>query len=309
MSSIILFQQGDKCFDPKSGLFYDPWKSHIFDTLDQIRLWNRDISIYFIADKIETDTLCELKKRNVIYIDGNLKLDRDISFLLNYCPNETNPLWKTSLGRFFYIEQVIKDYDLNGVFTFDNDVLVYCNLDEIENKMCKHYENNAITRVDQNALICGMMWLKNKHSIKLLNDALIEMVKIPQNLHLNECALLGECWKKYGNFLIDMLPIWFEGQYSDKCDDIGGFFDPATIGQFFGGCQNGSPKGHIMMHHELGPRLHKMIQTESHVILKNKDDMNRSYFSFKELKNSEKEYKLYSIHVHTKKMKEFMSNV
>jgi hypothetical protein len=308
MSSIVLFQQGNKSMHP-NGVFYDPWESHIFDTIDQIRLWNPSILIYFIADKIEQSTANQLKKKNVIYVDiESLTLDRDISFLSNYFLGDKNPLWKTSLVRFFYIEQLIKKYDLNGVFTFDNDVLVYTDLNEIHTKIENKYANIAITKLDQHALICGMTWIKNANSIKLLNDSLIDVMQSPENLKMNECALLNESWKRCGDYLLGMLPIWFEGSYSDKCNEIGGFFDPATIGQFLGGTHNGHPKYYIVMHHELGPRIQRMINSHSHVIVKNKDQFNRYYYAFAESKNLEKQYKLYSMHVHSKKMKEFMSN-
>lgn len=309
MSAIVLFHQANKSMDPKTGMFYDPWTSYIFDTLDQIRIWNPTIPIHFVVNADEVPPLTEFSRRGVNFIPAaSLRIERDIEVISDYFKSDPNPLWRSSFMRFFYIEQVIRDYGIHGAFTFDNDVLVYSDLSDINRVFSATYSNNAITRVDQNGLICGMMWFRDSNSIGMLNDSLIEAVQFPQNRKLTECNLLNVVWKLFGDYLLGNIPIWFDGTYSDGCSQLKGFFDPCTIGQYLGGCHNGSPKYSIMMHHEIGPRLMQVLKSGTHTIQRMQDSNEKGYYAFVSNLTSET-IKLHSLHIHSKKMKEFMSHV
>lgn len=309
MSAVVLFHQSNKSMDPKTGLYYDPWSSHMLDMLDQIRTWNAEIPIHFVVDAEDVPPPIEFNQRNVNFIPvSSLRVERDIGILSDYFGGDPNPLWRSSFMRFFYIEQVIRDYSIQGAFTFDNDVLVYEDLLNINKFFSLSYKENAITRIDQNGMICGMVWFRNENSIRRLNDSLIEAVKLPQNRKLPECNLLNVVWRSFGDSLLGDIPIWFDGTYSEGCSELGGFFDPLTIGQYLGGCHNGSPKHHIMMHHEIGPRLMRVLKSGTHTLNRIHDENGRGYYAFVSTKTSQA-IKLHSLHIHSKKMKEFMSRV
>ena len=306
MSSVILFQQGDRCLDPKTNTYFDPWESHIYDCVKQIRIWNSDLQLYMIVDSDFNPPNYFINEYNVTIVKTeSLKLDRDIESTSDYFLNDKNPLWRSSFVRFFYIEQLIKNENLTNIFTFDNDVLVYTNLSDLSNKMKKNFTNASITRISDDGVVCGMLWLKNVESIKILNDSLLELYSIPGNNKLSETILLDQVCRIYGNEVLDTLPIWYEGKLSSKLEEFDGFFDPGTIGQYLGGCHNGSPRGHIMTHHSLGPELLKFRGNKSNQILMKIDDHNRYFIAFKDAM-TQKEFKLNSLHVHSKNLKEFM---
>ena len=142
MSCVVLCHLGAKCFDPKSQTYYDPWKSHIWDVVAQIRKWDAIIPIYFIVDE-HIENILNYKNFNLLNIhpvqtkDLNLEIDLQD---LNYFQSHQDPLWKNSLHRFFYIHALLKSKCLENCITFDNDVLVYTNLTELINKLKQLYE-------------------------------------------------------------------------------------------------------------------------------------------------------------------------
>jgi len=306
MSSIVLYHSGKQSLDPKANQFYDPWRNHIWDAIEQLRLWNPSIPCYFIVDEHTTEIpdCFKFEKYSVQPIHtSSLSLCKDAAEMDWYFADEANPLWKRAFMRFFYIESLIKDKGLESVFTFDNDVLVYCNLDSLGERCETLYPSAAITRVDRKEMVCGMMWIRDGNSIQSINKEMIDIVKIKENNRLTEMILLHKAWERKGNALLAELPIWFMGDYSTHNTELEGIFDPSTISQYLAGCHNGSPPGTIMMHHELGPR----IATRLYKILYEKDFAGRKFFLVLNTKTQTK-HKINSLHMHRKRMKEFMSN-
>lgn len=306
MSAIILFQQGDKCLNPQTNTYYEPWESHIYDCLSQCRKWNKKVPLYVILDSEYKPNAEFIEDLNVTIVDtSSLVLSRNLDSLSDYYKNDRNPLWRSSLIRFFYIEQLMKDEKLDNVFTFDNDVLVYSDLEDLCDIFVKNYQNCAITRISDDGIVCGMTWFKNIESISRLNDKLIEFNRLDEFSKLSETTLLHNIHIRSENDLIELLPIWYSGSNSNGIDDFKGFFDPGTFGQFLGGCHSGSPPGHIMLHHLLGKEIKNFVETREFEMVKNIDKFGRYYFSMKSNFDS-REYKIHSIHVHSKKLKQFM---
>lgn len=305
MSAVVLFHSGKVSIDPKTYLGYDPWESHILDSLKQLRIWNSKIPIYFIVDESVDVYKKNFHELNVDIIKTNdIKLDRNLNFLDDYFPNEKNNLWKTSFMRFFYIEQLVKDKNLTDVFTYDNDVLIYFNMEDLAKTFQKLCGEIGLTRIDQNGFICGLMWIKNQISITKLNDVMENLVK-NGNKNIPECNLLQKAWLVGGrDSLISSIPIWYYGSYSQNWKEYEGIFDPLTIGQIMNGCHNGSLPGTIMIHHEIGTRLKYFVESGGQIKKLHDEDGRKFYGLFDREKYI---CKINSIHMHSKKMKEFMS--
>jgi hypothetical protein len=306
MSSIVLYHSGKGSVDPKTNQFYDPWRNHIWDTIEQIRLWNPLIPCYFIVDedKNEIPDSFKFEKYTIEYIHSDsLPLTKEVKEMNWYFADSSNPLWERAFIRFFYIESLIKDKRLESVFTFDNDVLVYCDLNLIGEKCKSLYQSAAITRADKREMVCGMMWIKDVNAIQSINKEMIDIVKIKENNRLTEMILLHKVWENKGNSVLADFPIWFMGDYSDNNTELGGIFDPCTISQYMDGTHNGSPPGTIITHHELAPR----IATRLYKIVYENDFVGRKFFSVLNTKTQTK-HKINSLHMHSKRMKEFMSN-
>lgn len=309
MSCILLYQSGTHCFDPKSRQMYDPWTNHIWKSIEQIRIWNPNIPIYFLCDvSIEGIPCNENFARysvNHVHTD-TLEPEEVHQKLSGYFsdPNHqttSNPLWRTSLMRFFFIEKLMCKMRLANVITFDNDVMVYTDLNHVSEVCANRYPHIAITKMNENELVCGMMWIPDLNSMSVLNKMLLSLAENPQNATTSEMVLLNSVRQETTD-LISILPIWFMGSDSENNDAFGGIFDPGTLGQYMVGCHNGSPPGTIMMHHSLGIRLN----TRNYSIVARSDE-GRKYFCVKDKRN-ETCVKINSIHVHNKKMEGLMSN-
>ena len=304
-SSVILFQSGNTSIDPKTDQEYDPWKSHIIDGLRQLRLWNPNIPIYFIVDgdvEPHIPVLDELRI-DVVHAE-DMDISRDMTYYAEYFSGERNHMWKTSFLRFFYIEKLMRLKNLSSVFTFDNDILIYSDLEKMSpcfDEFCGH---TAITRVDQTAFVCGMMWIRDADSLSELNDIMLSFIKDPSNRRINECSLLHKAWLIGGDSLISSIPIWWCGSYSDNWEQYGGIFDPATIGQMIGGCHNGSMPGTIMIHHEIGPRMKKFIGSGGSIV-RTMDNDHKSFYSFVDQQGNPI-CKINSIHMHNKNLKDYI---
>jgi hypothetical protein len=271
MSCVILCQIGSKCFDPSSQNYYDPWTSHIWDVVNQIRKWDNDIPVYFIVDE-SIENIPNYENFNLLKITPietkDLDLEVDLQDL-NYFQSHHDPLWKTSFYRFFYINSLIKIKKLENCITFDNDVLIYNNLTELSNKLNTLYKNSCITPVMSNELVCGFFWIKNSNVLSQINKGLIHYAKNPFDHHPTEMKILYMIQQSVPD-LIENLPIWPDGNNSKHVDLIQGIFDPCTISQFLAGCNNGQPPGTILMHHLLGSELQKQTYTIQEITIDNK---------------------------------------
>lgn len=294
MTCVILCQLGSRAFDPRSQTYYDPWTSHIWDTATQIRKWDPKIPIYFIVDE-EIEQIPNNDKFYSLNINPfhvkNLNVEIDLKEL-DYFQTHHDPLWKSSLHRFFYINSLVKNKKLSNCITFDNDVVVYTNLSELSDKLEKLYNSSCITPVMANELVCGFFWIKNIDVLNKINEGLLHYAKHPFDYHPTEMKMLYKIQQSCDG-LIENLPIWPDGDYSNKFDCLNSIFDPCTISQFLAGCNNGQPPGTILMHHLLGKELEKRNYSIKEILSEDKK-------SFYLVDNAGLMIKINNLHMHKK---------
>ena len=299
MTSLILYQSGKTCHDPCHNREFDPWSNHIWDMLSQVREWSKTINIYFIVDvpveEIADSRKFEELKVNPIYVE-TIKSVRDLSFLTSYA-GQTN-LTKTSLARFFYIEALMQTLGVEKAFTFDNDVMIYEDLSSLAEKMSGLFTDIAITPHSPDEMVCGMVWIPSLEKLSKMNDLLVE--EITAQSPKTEMRLL----KIISNRLpMSELPIWIDGNFSLMANELGGIFDPSSIGQFLGGTHNGHPR--MTVH---PPQfLAYPLASKNYSFLVMVDELGRRYYHV--INNFGEIYgmKINSLHIHCKRMKEFMS--
>lgn len=302
-SSIVIYQVGSKAYNPKTNSHYDPWENHIWTCLEQARLWSPKTEIIVILDddqvygkenferlNIKREKISDLKPRYDVDSIDHWKGDRD-------------PLWRACLMRPFYIEEVMRKYNLKNTFSFDNDVLIYCDLDEIASKVKRLYNRTAMTAEHENALIFGMIYIKDHQSLGEINDRFWKMT-----LDKNDpgAAYDMQLWKRVQNELgdayVNTLPIWVDGSLGQFHSFIGGIFDPISIGQYFGGCNNGNPAGTLFQHHYIA----RMFKTGKWRFMEVTDKLARRYFTVVDVE-TDIATKILSLHVHGKQLKTFKS--
>lgn len=308
-SSIVIYQVGSKSYNPKTKNHYDPWENHIWTSLEQARKWSPNSKIVVILDdenvynkqnfeklNIKWEKISDLKPRYnedlISQSDGGKKWEGD-----------TDPLWKACLMRPFYIEEVMKKHNLTNTFSFDNDVMIYCNLDEIAEKLSRVYARTAMTAEHENALIFGMVYIRDYKALVDINDKfwnLINEKDNPQN-HL-DMLLWRRTQLELGDAYVDTLPIWVDGSFSKFWSYIGGIFDPISIGQFLGGSNLGHTPGTIFTHHYIG----RMLQTQKWGFSEMLTEDGKRYFVVVD-KTTGNKVKILSLHIHGKELKKFTS--
>ena len=277
---------------------------YLTNTVLQIKKYNPYIDIYFISNNINSELgkICkfiDLKDLKSEYIEYFEKSD--------FYTNDPNPLWRTSIERFFYIHELIRKFNLTNIFHFDNDVLIYDSFECVLNKIT--YEKNLITAANENNLVCGMFYTKNLYSFSEIVNSLNSKIKMGQSelesvyknrsviyknkvvegFHLNEMTLLKiiqeetNCIKNFPITPIDENFAKFE-----MC------FDPSSWGQNLGGTHQNHPSGYYSLHHFIGRFIDQNILK---VVFENKKPF---------IVYNNEHFKLFNLHVHSKKLENWV---
>jgi len=279
-------------------------KNHRYfqDCIDQILKYN-NIQIYFIGNEnIFT------KGANFINIyefenESLIKEFKNISFY----ENDGNPLWRTSMARFFYIESLIKKMNLTDVFHFDNDVMIYDDFNKIlTNK--KSLDENIITPTNEFNLTCGMMYIKDSDAILKLNQKLFEKLKLGVNsiynnypnrgsnidpFMVNEMTIL-KIIQEENESLLSLFPILPTDMNFNQYNIC---FDPASWGQYIGGTNCGHGPGWAGEHHYIGREI---LKNKYKVLFENKKP------EILDL-DIDIRYPLFNLHIHSKNLNMFLS--
>jgi len=295
MNNIILVHIGD--------LFYD----YINDCIEQILIFNENCELYLIISSIHNDKIIN-KNIKLINIENIKKTEKHLFFQNNSQLNTTfrGGFWKFATERFFYIEDLMIQYELKNVFHVESDVLIYFDFNDYLSIFDEKYKIAAVFDNDDRC-IPSIMYFKNINYISDLNDF------INKNKYLNDMEVIS-LYKKNSN-IIDSLPIipssykeikTFNGKTSNNPDKFynnyelfNSIFDGACIGQFIGGIDpihaDGGSSGFINKDSLLIPSNFEYIWE----IQNNKKILFAMY-------NGEK-IKINNLHVHCKNLKKFKS--
>jgi hypothetical protein len=138
-------------------------------------------------------------------------------------PNSTkefrDSFWISTTARFFYIESLIKLYQLTNVFHIENDIMIYENLNDIQVNTNKLY----MVKDSINRVIPSILFIPSLVHINNLNTYIIDTLSNSNNL-LNDMDLLGT----YSNNDVVYFPFHFD-------DNTSFIMDGAAIGQYLGG--------------------------------------------------------------------------
>jgi hypothetical protein len=277
MVDVVLFQQG-------------PIPDYIKDCIKQIKFWSPSAIIHLISDH-------PFSFQDVIDFDLiSLESFPSVQAVINtqYFQHEKNPLWRTSALRFAYIQAYMELFGLKDVIHFDNDVMIYCDLEDVAGRCRVLSMRNAITPCNRDLMICGFCYFSNLTKINEQLSIFMEMSHVRleglAGSMPNEMRLLGLI-RDMG--YINDLPILPSSLDAGEF----GLFDSAAYGQYLGGTCNGHSPGWAEDHHYIGKEI---LRGNIEVFFDGKpfvrDLINNEVFSINNL------------HVHSKNLKAF-SNV
>lgn len=275
---------------------------------NQIRLFNPNINIYFLTDlNLISDTI--FKKYDIISLDKNEFYSDKIKKFESCFNYSSNDFWTLAATRLIYIENFLDKYNLENVYHFENDVLLYYKLEEHHNKFINLYKNIAITTGGPDKSMTGFMFIKNFKSMSMLTDFFVDTLqtygiygtirKYSMDM-VNEMSLMKFYGVEKGEDFICNLPILPFGDYSEHFSDFNSIFDPASWGQFVGGTRVEGP-GAKPLDHYIGVLLTK--NTSWNVIWQIENDLKIPYFN----KDGEL-FRINNLHIHSKNLKKYISN-
>lgn len=286
---------------------------YMFDSIKQSRLFNPKATIFVVCYKENINIINkELFKFNVNCIDSNsLPISNNHLEFLN--KTKLSGFWQFTTERFFYVEQVIKKFNLQNVFHLENDNLLYVNLKNYLSIFINNYNGIAATFDNDKRCIAGFLYIKNIDSISQFNKY---CASISQNGYndMQTLSLFRNNFPDYINYL-PIIPANYkdfyqlisinndktisESVYSNNFDSFNSIFDAAAIGQFLGGIDP------IHKDSKSGFINESCIFNPSYFEYKWKLDKQNRKIPF--IKFNNKYYRINSLHIHCKNLKKFIS--
>lgn len=153
--------------------------------------------------------------------------------------------WRFASERFFYLDEVVCQLNLRNVFHFENDVLIYNDLENIHSVLLKNGIEAASTFDNDSRCIPGYVYFADRTVLRELVGFLCN-----NRTGRNDMLLLSEFSRNLGS--LDYLPVIpdfykeelksMSGQvssqrskYSERFKIFESIFDAAAMGQYLGG--------------------------------------------------------------------------
>lgn len=276
--------------------------NHFFDCVKQTRkFFNGKISLITNSKNLD-----ELSEHNIEIININFENTRfEIAKKINFYGHPSNDFWLYSLSRFFFIEDYVVSNKINDFVIYENDILIYSDLNNMIEKLSIIYKNIAITIGDDFRATTGFSFFKSYQDLIRMNDDIIDIIETPNKMKDIE-KNYSDCCPSEMVFIrkiskdkdyIKPLPLFPEDDYYN---DLKFVFDPAAYGQFLGGTSRdyGSLDDFIDKTTYIGKRLFNKefkvtySKEEGPTIINNN--------------NNNETTKIYNLHIHSKKLYNFI---
>lgn len=256
---------------------------HVKYCIKQIQSTNPESDIYFITN-------LNVKQEGINIINTADIIVPDIKSY--YLHDPMGPLFRNAMLRIFYIKSFMDKTNMQNVIHFDNDVLIYKNVESIKERLINY--KFLMTAHNEKDYVFGFSYIKNKDSLDFVNKELYELVIKGENQLQSmigsmphEMRLLNYVNNiNNGNF-IDMLPVVPTGTGSDNFNVFNECFDPSSYGQYLGGLAPERDK-------YIGS---KIIENKIRVVLDNR----KPYVIIDNMRHS-----IFNLHVHNKQLHNFL---
>lgn len=218
---------------------------YLEDNFKQLRLFNPTITVYFLTDKHHADNPL-FAKYNIIYINKDEyysdKIGRYILHFKYYNRDLDQQFWVITATRLIYIENFMIANKIKDVYHFENDIMLYYNIESIHDKFKRLYPNMAITVGGPDKCMTGLMFIHNVSALIKMTAWFIKVLRIYGKKQLqrmykmdmvNEMTLIRAYSREYPNEMA-FLPILPFGEFSNNYAEFNSIFDPASWGQWVG---------------------------------------------------------------------------
>lgn len=228
--------------------------SYFITTIAQARLFNKECPIYVLA------SLEAIEAADPQY------LDNDVTFVafemlppsLAHQRFHNNPnhdwggrgFWVFTSERFFYLEEFVTLYNLSEVFHFENDIMVYTDLNELMPTLSKYFLGMlGATFENDDRCVPGVLYISDPKPLSALIDFFPSCIDIRHTDMENLARFKDRYRGRYIDSLPTLLPAYAEDHelemweknghdpelYINHIDAFNSIFDAAAFGIYLGG--------------------------------------------------------------------------
>ncbi len=228
---------------------------YLFDAVGQARLFNGHADIIVIAEQKAIDQVSEIKckEHNLMFVPCESLMLSDVhnKFRRETALSKTSRegFWCKATERFFYLDALMRQYELSDLFHLEYDIMLYVDLEDLL-PIFKKYPGIAATFDADQRCIPGFMYIAQADAIKKLVDFIAKKA----SKGLNDMHVIALFKQQNNREVIDNLPIIMP-EYIEcygLCNELGhstkspkdytqyinlfnSIFDGAAIGQYLGG--------------------------------------------------------------------------
>jgi hypothetical protein len=286
--------------------------TYIGDALDQARLFNKDASILLIANRTALEKIegRGLEEKLILVEIEKLSPTKDHLVFKQTSTLSDKPqdgYLRYATERFFYIHELMLQYELTNVFQLETDNMLYADLEELLPIFVENYKGMGAVFDCPSRCIPSFVYFADASAAQSLTHFLTVLAKTGKN----DMQLLASYKNRYGAETVDALPIISQEyltdhphsdhslSYSRHLELFQSVFDGAALGQYLGGTNaknNTSGPGFINETCIFNPSLlaHKWEL----------DDRGRKvpFIVYRD-----KQYRVNNLHIHSKNLKTFSS--
>lgn len=288
---------------------------YVKDCIKQIRLMDENIDIFFVCPKsmdVSSLTCC-----NVIHEEELILCSEHKEFLNKISHMNIISFFQVTIERFFVLCDVMHTLRIKRCLHLENDNLLYANATKLIQKLSIHYDGIAVPRAGRTMSCASVMFIPD---INALSDFLNFINHESEDIFFNDMALLSayvdtgrgrtlpiiykDYVRKIGLKTYENKNITEkekETDYYNFADELEGIFDCAALGQYLDGCDPifhpDKRVGFINPNTYIDPR-NLMINWTVY-----NENMMIPYLS-----DGKREYRLYNLHVHSKRLNKFCSD-
>jgi hypothetical protein len=286
--------------------------------LKQLRDFNPNLDILFLVNHININNDIFIKFNVKTYPIEELHNNKINLFIQKFRMGDSSShqkkiiyggadYWCVAATRLFYLSEYVKRFNINSFFHFENDIMIYENIDKIKDiiKSNKLYENCiAITRGTKNKIMTGFMYVDNSLLLSNMLDEITLYLDNRNNLmnsgidHINEMGLL-HMYQLNNSNILKHLPTFPNNKISEDFNFFNSLFDPATYGQILDGTP-GDPGVSILPDSYISDEF--LLDNSLKIIFDVVDGKNMPFLVI-----NNKKIKINSLHIHSKRMEKFKS--
>jgi hypothetical protein len=290
---------------------------YIDSFLKQLRKFNNQTEIVFLVNEINLNNSVFIEHKVNTYPIESLDVSLINEFITKFGYGDINSskrhivygspdYWCVTSTRLFYIYEYCKKFNINEYFHFENDIMVYTDVNDIlriikENNL---YENIAITRGTNNKIMTGFMYVGNND---IMGDILKSFIMYLDNKNdlfkygidmINEMGLLHIYQLINPDKLLN-LPIFPNEILTHDFKYFNTVFDPATYGQYLDGIPS-NPGISVLPDSYIGDEIRKNYNTS--ITFETIDDCRLPFLNYNDQK-----IKINTLHIHSKRLYLFLS--